>query len=300
MTIAQVKDFLAILEFGGFSAAADEMYISQSSLSKQIKALEAEIGLELFVRSNNKVSLTPAGEIFLKYAQKFNRTYTELMTKMSYLQKDAASETVYFGTLPLMQDYHIAQQLATFQDAMHTIQINITEANQSELLKLLDNGKIDLSILRLNYLVSEQYQYCPIQEDKFTLVCSKKNGQKLKGHPLTLKELRESPFVVLSHESDIYHLCLDQFARAGFQPNIAFTTSRHLYILNMVDAGLGFTILPKDMVNTELFPNLECIPFEEAMTTTIGIVKLKHGDISHQADLLYHYFIDTGLTPTRG
>ena len=48
MTIAQVKDFLAILEFGGFSAAADEMYISQSSLSKQIKALEAEIGLELF------------------------------------------------------------------------------------------------------------------------------------------------------------------------------------------------------------------------------------------------------------
>ena len=173
MTIAQVKDFLAILEFGGFSAAADEMYISQSSLSKQIKALEAEIGLELFVRSNNKVSLTPAGEIFLKYAQKFNRTYTELMTKMSYLQKDAASETVYFGTLPLMQDYHIAQQLATFQDAMHTIQINITEANQSELLKLLDNGKIDLSILRLNYLVSEQYQYCPIQEDKFTLVCSK-------------------------------------------------------------------------------------------------------------------------------
>ena len=107
MTIAQVKDFLAILEFGGFSAAADEMYISQSSLSKQIKALEAEIGLELFVRSNNKVSLTPAGEIFLKYAQKFNRTYTELMTKMSYLQKDAASETVYFGTLPLMQDYHI-------------------------------------------------------------------------------------------------------------------------------------------------------------------------------------------------
>lgn len=300
MTITQIKYFLAILEYGGFSAAADEMYISQSSLSKQIKSLEAEMGLELFVRSNNKVSLTPAGDLFLKYADKFNRTYTELMTKMSYFQRDSASEVIYFGTLPLMQDYHIASQLAVFQNSMHNIQIDITEANQQELLKLLSTKKIDLSILRLNYLPPEQYQYYPIQEDQFTLVCSKKGLSSLGEGPLSLKKLKDHPFVVLSHESDIYHLCIDQFSKADFQPKISFTTSRHLYLLNMVDAGLGFTILPKDMVNTELFPNLVCVPFQEAITTSIGIVRLKQGEISHQADLLFHYFIDTGLTPTRG
>ena len=57
MTIAQIKYFLAILEYSNFSNAAEEMYISQSSLSKQIKSLENELGITLFARSNNKVSL---------------------------------------------------------------------------------------------------------------------------------------------------------------------------------------------------------------------------------------------------
>ena len=64
MTIAQIKYFLSVLEHGSFSEAAEEMYISQSSFSKQIKNLETELGVALFLRSNAKVSLTPAGEIF--------------------------------------------------------------------------------------------------------------------------------------------------------------------------------------------------------------------------------------------
>ena len=57
MTIVQIKHFLAILEYNSFSNAAEEMFISQSALSKQIKSLENELGTALFVRSNNNLNL---------------------------------------------------------------------------------------------------------------------------------------------------------------------------------------------------------------------------------------------------
>ena len=99
MTILQVKFFLAICEFGGFSAAADEMYISQSSLSKQIKSLETELGLPLFLRSNNKVSLTPGGEMFLTYARIFVNTYSDMVAHLSGLSKDIVTENIYLSLI---------------------------------------------------------------------------------------------------------------------------------------------------------------------------------------------------------
>ena len=69
MEIRQVQYFLSIVERGSFSAAADEHFISQSSLSKVIIALEKELGYPLFDRTKRKVSLTPAGDAFLVHAQ---------------------------------------------------------------------------------------------------------------------------------------------------------------------------------------------------------------------------------------
>ena len=68
MNFNQLKYFVAIVEQGSFWAAALEEYISQSSLSKQIKALENELGVVLFKRSGNKITLTEAGQCFYEYA----------------------------------------------------------------------------------------------------------------------------------------------------------------------------------------------------------------------------------------
>ena len=74
MTMAQTQHFLDIVNWGGFSAAASETFISQSSLSKQIKSLESELNVQLFDSTNNKIALTPGGTAFLEYARKLNNT----------------------------------------------------------------------------------------------------------------------------------------------------------------------------------------------------------------------------------
>ena len=72
MTFEQIKSFLAIVKFNHFTLASQELYISQSSISKHIKSLEKELGVELFNRQHRNVKLTEAGEEFYKFAKKSN------------------------------------------------------------------------------------------------------------------------------------------------------------------------------------------------------------------------------------
>lgn len=296
MTIAQIKYFLAIIEYGGFSAAAEEMYISQSSLSKQIKSLECELGTDLFVRAKHKITLTPGGELFLKHAKSINEEYEIMNKEMNHFLKNDISSTIALGVLPLIQDYHITKQLSVFQKNLRNIQINITEADQQDILNLLDSRKLDLAILRLDYLDSDQYEFLPMREDNLVFVCSKKQAKQIKKIPVNMSMLPDFPLIMLNEKSDITKLCIEQFSKANFTPNISLTAGRHLYLLSLVADDLGVTILPKNMVNTETFPNLVCYPLDKTVTTRIGIVRLKNQKHTHLADLLYNFFSDTELT----
>ncbi len=291
MTIVQIKHFLAILEYNSFSNAAEEMFISQSALSKQIKSLENELGTALFVRSNNKISLSPGGNLFSKYAKTINEAYEAMIRELSSLDENAPAGTVALGTLPLITDYSIMKILASFQKVSN-IQVNITEGDQNLVLHLLSTKKIDLAILRLDYVPKKSYEFHPIRSDDFVFVCSKKHRELLPEDfsAVSPKMLSGFSFIMLNKESDIYKLCADYFYRLNITPKIKFIAGRHLYLLNMVDAGLGVTLLPENMVDTAVFPDLLVYPLEEPLDTLLGVAKLKHRILPLEAELLYNYF----------
>lgn len=291
MTIVQIKHFLAILEYNSFSNAAEEMFISQSALSKQIKSLENELGTDLFVRSNNKISLSPGGNLFSKYAKIINEAYEAMIRELSSLDENAPAGTVALGTLTLITDYSIMKILASFQKVSN-IQVNITEGDQNLILHLLSTKKIDLAILRLDYVPKKSYEFHPIRSDDFVFVCSKKHRELLPEDfsAVSPKMLSGFSFIMLNKESDIYKLCADYFYRLNITPKIKFIAGRHLYLLNMVDTGLGVTLLPKNMVDTAVFPDLLVYPLEEPLDTLLGVAKLKHRILPLEAELLYNYF----------
>ena len=84
MNLNQLKYFLAIVKTGSFSNAADDMYISQSSMSKQIKALETELGVDLFKREHSKVYLTEIGAEFAKYAEMTIKQHNDMLLFSSF------------------------------------------------------------------------------------------------------------------------------------------------------------------------------------------------------------------------
>ena len=168
MTIAQIKYFLSVLEHGSFSEAAEEMYISQSSFSKQIKNLETELGVALFLRSNAKVSLTPAGEIFEPHARLMDSTYNQLMGDMTSYKNSSAENTVTVAALPLLYEYGISDALCTFHESRDSVQVNVVETNQPDILTGLLSGRFDFAVLNddgsLDFLIEAngKQHYSPV------------------------------------------------------------------------------------------------------------------------------------------
>lgn len=293
MTMAQIQHFLDIVNWGGFSAAASETFISQSSLSKQIKSLESELNVQLFDRTNNKIALTPGGTAFLEYARKLNNTYKAMLQDME--QYSSAKKTISMGILPLEQGYRLLERLTSYQVAMERVQVNITEDNQGKLIPLLDHGKLDFAVVRMDELDPEVYEFHPIYRDKLVLVY--RNTQE--GIPLeesvSLSQLSHLPFVLMSDESVLHNLCVRQFHRENFHPSVIYTAARHRYLLSLVNSGLGVTILPKALVNTDLFPDLCCKDLRGDMESLIGVVRLKHAHLSAGAEHLYEFFAQQGI-----
>lgn len=206
MNLNQLKYFLAIVKTGSFSNAADDMYISQSSMSKQIKALETELGIDLFKREHSKVYLTDIGAEFAKYAESTVKQHNDMLL---YLDEFATkkSNTIRFGSIPVVSSYGLSGQIADFTNNYNpniNVVIDMHENNQQEVMKELFDGSIDIALIRTDYLENtEAFDFIPYKKDVFVLVCNKE-------HPLTAKDsvtpedLLPYPLSLLDVQSVIY------------------------------------------------------------------------------------------------
>jgi DNA-binding transcriptional LysR family regulator len=291
MNIAQVQYFLEIARHGKFSSAAEHAYVSQSSLSKQIKALEEELGVELFVRASCGVRLTPAGEMFLEFASKTFRDYESIILRLERYNAQAQFR-VRVGALPLLSSYDLHTDLADFQVDNMTIQLDLYERNQSEILKRLELNRLDVAILRTDLLSAEDYDWIPLIRDEIVVVCSNQ-------HPLcrtrrvATVDLKDERFVMLEPQSAIYTAFVERCREVGFFPNITFTHARHEPLLAAVGRGIGITALPRGLTHGRNESELTCIPLQTPLYTDIGLVVPRNRTLTPWAQKLVDFFKKT-------
>lgn len=115
ITIEQVKYFLALNKYKSFSLASEELCISQSSLSKQIKALENELNILLFNRTTRSISLTKAGKGFLIHCNKLIKDYDNAINSMKKYSLEKKS-TLNIGTITVISRYSIISSIAAFKN----------------------------------------------------------------------------------------------------------------------------------------------------------------------------------------
>lgn len=278
MNLNQIEYFLAIVHTGGFSAATDEVFISQSSLSKQIKALEEELGLELFLRKHSKVSLTAAGRDFLAFAEKVKLEQSELLARLSRYQF-ARHAAIRVGSIPIVAAYKIAALFARFQSEQYKTNIDLYEEEQQSIIALLHNNQIDFAIVRTDKLDMEKYDSIPLFWDEIAVVCSV-------GHPLAqkkslmLQDLQSEKIILLDPKSSLYSLCIEEYGKQRLFPKIAFTTTRHQVLLEMVSANLGIALLPVKLVDTEHYKQVAVIPLSKKVFSAVALIKPKISRLS--------------------
>jgi len=274
MEIRQIQYFLSIVETGSFSAAADEHYISQSSLSKMVIALEKELGVPVFDRSKRKVFLTEGGEAFLGHARKLDAAYKSMMVEMDGY-KSSNADSFSIAAIPILTQYGITTSIAQFRDLYPHFHFQLEEIDGLNILPALNEHRFDLAITRHNFLNRAQYDSLEIFRDKMVVVVST-NNRHAKRSSISLKELASDNFIVFDKVTELHKVIMDECGKAGFEPTIFYSSHRKVSVFGLVGTNIGLALVPVKIYEYHKHPDVIAIPLEEDIESNIVLAWLKN------------------------
>lgn len=238
MDINQLQYFLAIVETGGFTKAADSLFISQPSLSVGIKRLERELGVTLFERGGRRAILTPAGHFFLEAAQDMLDNY---QSALSGLRSFRTQPTLRLGVLRTFRIEDFSNLIRTFRASNPAALIEIRDGTVKDLHQWLENGETDLNLTELTSLEDTNTSLVLFQQD-FSLAVHK-DHPFIRKQEISLAELDNQAFIGRT-QCEIWGKAPQLFEAEGIEPRVVYLADREEWAISMIRSGLGITIMP--------------------------------------------------------
>lgn len=215
MTFEQLEFFVLIERYKNFSKAAEENYLSQSTLSKRIKSLEKELGVELFVRMARSVELTNAGKEFSLFVHRvLNEHYQMRQTLKSY---GKSRQKLVISTIPLPAQYGLMKVISSFCKHYTSVDVELVEQNTDSALKSLEQGISDMSFIRSRFVPDGEYGVYPLMKDELVLVV-RSDHELAQEKSVFLRDAQYENFIFLSSNTGLYRVCMDECKNAGFVP----------------------------------------------------------------------------------
>jgi len=252
MQLHQLEYVLAVAKYSSFTRAAEEINISQSSLSQQISTLEKELGINLFVRTTRSVYLTSVGQDFVTHAMRImsevNATH---QCMQEYLSVDKGQLTI--GVIPVVGHYPIPELLAGFNRDFPGVKLSLIENQDDSLLEMLDSSKLDAAIVQ-HADIDSPFQYFPLYTDRMVLLASSKNHLASK-KSVELKELKKEKFILTPLTSGHQHDFIKACKHEGFEPKILMTCSSVKTMLGLARENMGVTVLSSKVAISSISPD---------------------------------------------
>jgi DNA-binding transcriptional LysR family regulator len=260
MEFRQLRYFVTVAQELHFGRAAELLDITQPALSKQIRVLETELGIQLFTRTKRTVKLTKPGEVFLEQARQLLQQADKAI---KLTQRTALGEvgrlivgftaTATYTVLPVL--------IGRFRAIYPQIEVEMLELSTEAQVTALNRGEIDLGFLHPP-IDSRGLELNPILAEEFVAVLPKQHhlaSKKL----LSLKDLAGESFILhpRSEGPFLYDGFLKLCYQAGFQPQIVKEVNAHQTRICLVAAGMGITFIPAGL-QPSVNQDLVCKPTE--------------------------------------
>lgn len=240
-----LNDFVVLSEVLSFSEAAEKLHLSQSALSKRIKALETELGEELFIRSTRKIALSDFGLAFLPYARQILTGYASADLFLDHYHS-AHAKSITLGSIRNPQCYGIDKIFSGFQKAYPEIRMELAEGRLEELENLFRIGKINL-YCTCNVMVHEKNtHFIPVGTGRLGAVIPADDTLSRKIE-ITIKDLAKKPLLLPSESSPFYALIMSQFQAMNITPSIVYKGGA-ISSIYLVRSGMGIAIQPVEIV----------------------------------------------------
>jgi DNA-binding transcriptional LysR family regulator len=242
--LRHLRYFIAVAEELHFGRAAQRLNISQPPLSQQIQILEQQIGARLFARTNRSVQLTAAGLQFLNDARQIMQNVTQAADKAARLHRGEEGELRIGFTSSAPFITAVSDALFTFRQRHPGVHIQMQEINTRQQLDPLNEGRLDLGVMRNTPLPETLAHQLMLREPLCAVL---PRDHRLAGKSaISVTELAQEPFVFFDPQvgTALYSETLALLQRYAIAPNIAQEVGEAMTILGLVATGLGISILP--------------------------------------------------------
>ena len=238
ISIKQLHYALAVARRLHFKKAADDCFVSPSTLSNAITELESQIGFQIFERTNKKVLVTKLGEELLKKAIKI-QLQIEDINKLGESQKAPLSSPMTIGIIPTIGPYLLPLILPKLKAKYPNLKLNLIENQSSYLIKKLNNGELDMAILALPYDLQGLLAFKFWKEDFYHV--SHKNRKYT--NFIKAKEIDQSELMLLDDGNCLKNHVL-KACKIDNKQNFSMEASNLSTLIQLVANNMGTTLVP--------------------------------------------------------
>jgi DNA-binding transcriptional LysR family regulator len=267
--------FLAVARLGNLSRAAEEMFLTQPTLTARLKALEEEVGDQLFVRTSRGMRLTEAGKEFLPYAERCVGSFKEGKRRLEELRGASGGQLV-LGAAPGVGTYALPGLLERFTAAYPQVSVSVRTGHSEDVLEMVLKEEVQLGLTRA--MRHPEIESLRLYEDELVLVVDPEHRFTAKGSA-GLAEIGREQLILFDNDSSYYEQTQALFRNAGLRELRTLEVDNIEAAKRMVEHRLGVAFLPRTaIVRSVSAGNLALISVKENPEMTRSIVALKRRD----------------------
>ena len=279
MKLLQMRYFQTVCRYGSITKAAEELFVSQPTISFCIKELEEEFGVKLFHRRHNRLQLTVEGSFFLDKVNYILQSVDALSSQMRNMGTNR--NHVKIAVPAMISTFLFPQIFNAYNQLYPDLELEMLETGSLQARKLVDANSVDLGITIMDSAVEDAYNTLPLVKTELVFCVSKK-------HPLanyktiSFKQLADQQLILFKADSYQNIFIKRAFSEVGVQPNILLYSSQLYTIKEFLSYGNVGAFLYRQVA--EMDEDLVCIPLENAIFQDIVLIWTKSGSLYSDAE----------------
>lgn len=277
MELHQLRYAVIIAKHKNFTRAAEEICLSQPSLSQQITKLEEELGVKLFERNTRNVLLTSAGRTFIEHAQ-------HILSEIEQIHHSMQEHTgllkgkFIIGVIPVVGKLKLSTLITSFQRTHPSLDINIIEGGSNVLFEQLCMSKIDVALLTPpSNQDTDMVDFYPLINDELVLVVHRSHPFTSKG-VINLAETENEKFIFANITTGAYGIMMQACHNAGFEPQAACECSHVETVMSLISDGVGIALFSSRVAYSQSNPEIGIVRLinSPSKSTVLATLKRTH------------------------
>lgn len=290
MELRQIQYFIEVAKREHVTEAANALHVAQSAVSRQIFNLEAELGVDLFIREGRSVRLTSVGKIFLQQMEQAMHAINQAKQVVEeYIDPDRG--TVRVGFSSTLASYILPTTISAFHSKYPDVNFDLYQGSHYHLIDSVKTGGINLALIG------------PVPSDKTKLESDILFTEKIIGllpanhrlageEVLTIAQLRAEDFILFPKGFVLHDFVVKACEQRGFKPIVSFEAEDIDSIKGLVSAGLGVSLVPEiTLVDSVPRATVKIPIVSPEVTRTVGVIRPKDRKLLPTEEVFYDFII---------